>query len=58
MKIKNTLNESSRINDHVKVYFLAAATATALCLIRFVVVVVLLLLVLGEDDYSKHKSIC
>ena len=35
--------------------FLAAATATALCLTR---VVVLVLLVLGEDDYSKHKSIC
>ena len=34
------------------VSFLAAATATALCLTR-----VVLLVVLAEDDYSKHKSI-
>ena len=45
--------------DHAKFdtnpLFLAAATATALCLTR---VVLLVLLLLGEDDYSKHKSIC
>ena len=42
--------------------FLAPATARALCLTRVVVLLLLLLLVLlvllGEDDYSKHKSIC
>ena len=37
------------------IVFLAAATATALCLTRVVLLVVVLL---GEDDYLKHKSIC
>ena len=39
--------------------FLAGATAKALCLTRGVVLLLVLVLVLiGEDDYSKHKSIC
>ena len=49
-------DHSTKTDLVLNIPLLTAVTATALCLTR--VVVLVLLVILGEDNYSKYKSIC